>query len=345
MLTHGNLVANLQQLGAWIAQDLQDGKEVLVCPLPLYHVFALTTSLVFMKIGAHTVLVANPRDIQQLIHTMERQRFSALIGVNTLYRALLDAPEFARVDTSTLKVASAGGMAVQRVVAERWQRATGTAIVEGYGLTETSPVVMSNRLDTAQWTGAIGLPLPSTLAVILDEQGRELPMGEVGEIAVRGPQVMRGYWNRPDETAAVFTADGWLRTGDLGFMDERGYFWMTDRKKDMIVVSGFKVYPNQIEDVVALHPGVAEVAAIGVPDDKSGEAVKVVVVRQDPALTEAALIAHCRQHLTGYKVPQWVEFTAGPLPKTHLGKILRRELRQAAPAVAEFRREPQPADA
>lgn len=345
VLTHGNLVANLQQLGAWIAQDLQDGREVLVCPLPLYHVFALTSSLVFMKIGAHTVLVANPRDMHELTQAMRQQRFSALIGVNTLYRALLDAPEFATVDTSGLKVASAGGMAVQRVVAERWQRATGTAIVEGYGLTETSPVVMSNRLDTAEWSGAIGLPLPSTLAVILDDQGRELPVGEVGEIGVRGPQVMRCYWNRPDETAAVFTPEGWLRTGDLGYMDERGYFWMTDRKKDMIVVSGFKVYPNQIEDVVALHPGVAEVAAVGVPDEKSGEAVKVVVVKKDPTLSEAALIAHCRAHLTGYKVPQRVEFTPGPLPKTHLGKILRRELRQAAPKAAELSGAPQPADA
>ena len=280
VLTHGNLVANLQQLGAWIARDLVDGKEVFVCPLPLYHVYALTSSLVFMKIGAHTILITNPRDMHAFIHDLKKHRFTAIIGVNTLYRALLDAPEFADVDTRDLKMANAGGMAVQRAVAERWKQATGVPIIEATGLTETSPVVISNPLDIEEWTGTIGMPIPSTEAAILDDDGGEVAVGEVGEICVRGPQVMPGYWNRPDETAKVFTGDGWLRTGDMGFMDERGYFKITDRKKDMIVVSGFKVFPNQIEDVVAMHPGVAEVGAIGAPDEKSGEVVKIVVVRR-----------------------------------------------------------------
>ncbi|WP_114971456.1 AMP-binding protein [Rhodoferax ferrireducens] len=335
VLTHGNMVANLQQVGAWIAHDLLDGKETLVCPLPLYHVFALNSSLVFMKIGAHTILITNPRDMHAFIHDLKKYRFTAIIGVNTLYRALLDTPEFAEVDTHGLKVVCAGGMAVQRVVAERWKKATGVPIIEAYGLTETSPGAICNPLNITDWTGTIGMPFPSTQAAVLDDSDNELPIGEVGEICIRGPQVMPGYWNRPDETAKVFTRDEWLRTGDMGFMDERGYFKITDRKKDMIVVSGFKVFPNQIEDVVAMHPGVAEVAAIGVPDEKSGEVVKIVVVKSDPALTQDALIAHCRQHLTDYKVPKIVEFRTEPLPKTNLGKILRRQLREApAPAAA-----------
>lgn len=330
VLTHGNLVANVQQLSAWMGRDLVEGKEVFVCPLPLYHVYALTSCLVFLKMGAHTVLVTNPRDMKAYIHDLKRYPFTIIIGVNTLYRALLDAPEFAEVDTRALKLTSAGGMAVQRVVAERWKQRTGVVIIEGYGLTETSPVVMASPLDIAQWTGTIGLPIPSTQAAILDDDGHELAGGEVGEICIRGPQVMPRYWNRPDETDKVFTRDGWLRTGDMGFVDERGYFRITDRKKDMIVVSGFKVFPNQIEDAVALHPGVAEVAAIGVPDERSGEVVKIVVVKQDPALTEQALLEHCRQHLTGYKMPRIVEFRSEPLPKSNIGKILRRELRKAA---------------
>jgi long-chain acyl-CoA synthetase len=333
MLTHGNLVANLQQLSAWIARDLEDGRETLMCPLPLYHVYALTSMLVFMKIGACTVLVTNPRDLKSFLAELHHHHCSAIIGVNTLYRALLDAPGFDEIDWRGLKVAAAGGMAVQRIVAERWHRATDTPLIEGYGLTETSPVVISNPLDIAEWTGAIGLPLPSTDAAVLDDDGRELPRGEVGEICVRGPQVMAGYWQRPDETARTIV-DGWLRTGDMGTCDEAGWFRITDRKKDMIIVSGFKVFPNQIEDVIALHPGVAEVAAVGVPDERTGEAVKVVVVRADPSLTEQALLAHCREHLTGYKLPRIVEFSSEPLPKTNLGKILRRALRTpvAAPA-------------
>ena len=330
VLTHGNLVANVQQMTAWMARDLVEGKEVFVCPLPLYHVYALTSCLVFLKMGAHTVLVTNPRDMKAYIHDLKKHPFTIIIGVNTLYRALLDAPEFAEVDTRALKLTSAGGMAVQRVVAERWKQRTGVAIIEGYGLTETSPVVMASPLDVAQWTGTIGLPIPSTQAAILDDEDREVALGEVGEICLRGPQVMPRYWNRPDETSKVFTHDGWLRTGDMGFVDERGYFRITDRKKDMIVVSGFKVFPNQIEDAVALHPGVAEAAAIGEPDERSGEVVKIVVVKKDPALTEQALLEHCRQHLTGYKMPKVVEFRTEPLPKSNIGKVLRRELRHAA---------------
>jgi long-chain acyl-CoA synthetase len=327
VLTHGNLVANVQQMAAWMARDLVVGQEVFVCPLPLYHVYALTSSLVLLKLGAHTVLVTDPRDMHAFIHTLKKYPFTVLIGVNTLYRALLDAPEFADVDTRTLKLTSAGGMAVQRVVADRWKQRTDVPIIEGYGLTETSPVVIASPLDIEAWTGSIGLPIPSTQVAILDDSGQEVPVGEVGEICVRGPQVMPRYWNRPDETAQVFTGDGWFRTGDLGCMDERGFFRITDRKKDMIVVSGFKVYPNQIEDAVALHPGVAEVAAIGEPDERSGEVVKIIVVKADPALTEQALLDHCRQHLTGYKMPRIVEFRNEPLPKSTIGKILRRALR------------------
>lgn len=328
VLTHGNMVANVQQLGAWIAHDLRDGEETMACPLPLYHIFALTSSLVFLKIGSHTLLITNPRDLHAFIHDLKKNRFTAIIGVNTLYRALLDAPEFAQVDTSGLKVAIGGGMAMQRGVAQRWKAATGMPIIEAYGLTETSPGVMANPLNSADWTGMIGMPIPSTQAAILDESGKELPLGEVGEIAVRGPQVMSGYWNRPDETAKVFTAEGWLRTGDMGFVDERGSFKITDRKKDMIIVSGFKVFPNQVEEVVELLAGVQEVAALGIPDERSGEVVKLVVVRKDPALTEQDLLAHCRQHLTAYKVPKVIEFRNEPLPKSNLGKILRRQLRE-----------------
>ncbi len=329
VLSHGNLLANLQQLGAWIAHDLEDGKEVFVCPLPLYHVFALTSSLMFMKIGAHTILITDPRNMEAFLHDLRKYRFTAMIGVNTLYRALLETPGFGDVDLRSLKLASAGGMAVQRVVAERWAKVAGVPLIEGYGLSETSPVVISNPLGIEQWTGTIGMPIPSTEAAILDDDDTEVALGEVGEICVRGPQVMAGYWNRPDETRSAFTGDGWLRTGDMGIMDERGYFKITDRKKDMIVVSGFKVFPNQIEDVVALHAGVAEVAAIGVPDERSGEAVKIVVVRKDPALTAQAVIEHCRQRLTGYKIPKIVEFRTEPLPKSNLGKVLRRQLRDA----------------
>jgi len=335
MLTHGNLVANVQQVGAWIAHDLKDGEEVFVCPLPLYHIYALSSLLLFAKLGAHTVLVTDPRNLPAFIHDLKKYRFTTMIGVNTLYRALMDAPGFGEVDFSSLKVSSSGGMAVQRVVAERWAKATGVPLVEGYGLTETSPVAISNPTNIEAWTGTIGMPIPSTEAAILDDDGAPLPIGEVGEICIRGPQVMAGYWNRPEETANVFTADGWLRTGDMGVMDERGCFRITDRKKDMIIVSGFKVFPNQIEDVIAMHPGVLEVGAIGVADERSGEAVMVVVVRRDPALTEEALLEHCREQLTGYKLPRIIEFSEEPLPKSSIGKILRRELRRRGAAGAK----------
>jgi len=330
VLTHGNLVANLQQLSAWIARDLQDGREVVVTPLPLYHVFALTSTLAFAKIGALNVLITNPRDLPAFIRELKRVRFTAMIGVNTLYNALLNAPAFTELDVSSLKLAVAGGMAVQRTVAEKWKRVTGVPIVEAYGLTETSPAVTANALDIQDWTGTIGLPIPSTLAAVLGDDDKPLPAGEVGEICIRGPQVMKGYWNRPGETQKVFTPDGWLRTGDMGFMDERGYFRITDRKKDMIIVSGFKVFPNQIEDVVMMHPGVLEVAAIGAPDPTSGEVVKIIAVKKDATLTAEVLIEHCRTHLTGYKVPKIVEFRSEPLPKSNIGKILRRQLREPA---------------
>ena len=337
VLTHGNMVANLQQLAAWIAHDLVDGKEVLVCPLPLYHIYALTCTLVFMKIGAHNILITNPRDMPAFIHELKKNHLTAMIGVNTLYRALLDAPGFSELNLRGLKLANAGGMAVQRIVAQRWKEATGVPIVESYGLSETSPGAISNPLNIVDWTGTIGVPIPSTEACVLDENDNEVAVGDVGEICVRGPQVMAGYWKRPDETEKVFTKDRWLRTGDMGFMDDRGCFKITDRKKDMIVVSGFKVFPNQIEDVVAMHPSVEEVAAIGVPDEKSGEVVKIVVVRKDAGLTQSELIDHCRKFLTDYKLPKIVEFRTDPLPKTNLGKILRRQLREV-PAMGDLHR-------
>jgi long-chain acyl-CoA synthetase len=332
ILTHGNMVANLQQVAVWIARDLDEGVEVMIVPLPLYHIYALTCGLVYMKIGANSVLITNPRDMPAFVEELKKTRFTGIIGVNTLYYALLNTPGFNEVGARTLKIASAGGMAVQRAVAEKWKQVTGVPIIEGYGLTETAPVAISNPLNIKDWTGTIGLPIPSTEVALLDDEGTEVPQGQVAEICIRGPQVTKGYWNRPDETAKVFTADGWFRTGDMGFVNEKGYFKITDRKKDMVLVSGFNVYPNEVEDVIMTHPGVLEVAVIGAPDEKSGEVVKAVVVKRDPTLTAEALIAHCQKQLTGYKVPKIVEFRTQPLPKTNIGKILRRELRDAAPA-------------
>ncbi|QBM30168.1 AMP-binding protein [Hydrogenophaga pseudoflava] len=332
MLSHGNMVANVLQVGAWMSPNLNDGEETLILPLPLYHVFALTGALSFFSKGAQAVLIPNPRDLPAFLQVLRETRFTAIIGVNTLFRALLDAPGFARVDLRPLKLAVAGGMAVQQVVAHRWKARAGVPLVEGYGLTESAPVAIANPVTIPEWSGQIGVPLPSTEAAILDDDGAHLGMGEVGEICLRGPQVMQGYWNHPEETAKAFIADGWLRTGDMGVMDERGSIRITDRKKDMIVVSGFKVFPNEIEDVLTLHPGVQEAAAVGVRDERSGEAVKVVVVRSDPDLTEADVLAHCKQHLTGYKMPRVVAFRSEPLPKTNIGKILRRELRDVGAA-------------
>jgi long-chain acyl-CoA synthetase len=328
ILTHGNMVANLQQTSAWMSRVLQEGVETVVTALPLYHIFSLTANcLTFMKWGANNLLITNPRDIPGFIKELKRVRFTAITGVNTLFSALLNHAGIREVDAGALKVAVGGGMAVQRSVAQRWQEAMGVALVEGYGLTETSPIVCANPLDATEFSGAVGLPLPSTEVSIRDDKGEELAIGEVGEICVRGPQVMKGYWNLPEETAKTLDKDGWLHTGDMGMMDARGYVRITDRKKDLVIVSGFNVYPNEVEDVIAMHPGVLESAVIGVPDEHSGEAVKVIALRKDPTLTEKALIEHCRKSLTGYKVPKYVEFRTEPLPKTPIGKVLRRVLR------------------
>jgi long-chain acyl-CoA synthetase len=333
-LLHRNVVANVLQSEAWMQPGLKGRDEneplVVVCALPLYHIFALTVCCCLgMKAGALVVLITNPRDIGGFIAELKKHKVVMLPAVNTLYNALLAHPDFDQVDWSHLRVANGGGMAVQRAVAEKWYARTKCPIVEGYGLSETSPSATCNPTNATEYSGTIGLPLPSTEIVIRDDEGRDLPIGEAGEICIRGPQVMAGYWNRPDETAKVMYADGYFKSGDVGVMDARGQTKIVDRKKDMILVSGFNVYPNEIEDVVATHPGVLEVAAIGVPDAHSGEAVKVFVVRRDPALTEEQIIDYCREQLAGYKRPRSVEFRK-ELPKTNVGKILRRELRDKA---------------
>ena len=327
MLSHGNMVANMLQAGAWIAQNAKQGEEVIITALPLYHIFSLTANgLVFMRLGGLNWLITNPRDMPGFVKELKASRFTALTGVNTLFNGLLNTPGFAEVDFSRLHLTLGGGMAVQRAVAERWKKVTGCPLVEAYGLTETSPAACINPLDLKDYNGSIGLPIPSTDVAIWSEDNRPLPAGEVGELMVKGPQVMRGYWNRPDETAKVLGADGWLHTGDIAKMDANGYFYIVDRKKDMILVSGFNVYPNEVEDTVMQHPGVAEVAAVGVPDEHSGEVVKLFVVRKDPGLTVEALKQFCHDNLTGYKRPKFVEFRDA-LPKSNVGKILRRELR------------------
>ncbi|MGH8214280.1 MAG: long-chain-fatty-acid--CoA ligase [Rhodanobacteraceae bacterium] len=327
MLTHGNMIANTLQLAIWVGDLFIPGEEQIITALPLYHIFSLTVNALFMTyVGGENVLITNPRDIPAFIKTLKQSRWSAITGVNTLFNALLHHPEFASIDFSRVKFSLAGGMAVQRAVAERWKKTTGIPLIEGYGLTETSPVVTANPLDLKDYTGSIGMPLPSTDVVLRGDDDRDMPVGEPGELCVRGPQVMKGYWNRPEETAKVMDVDGWLRTGDIARMDEDGLFYIVDRKKDMILVSGFNVYPNEIEDVVARHPGVLEVAAIGVPDEHSGEVVKLFVVKKDPSLTEAALKQYCQDELTGYKRPKYIEFR-DELPKSNVGKILRRELR------------------
>ena len=328
MLTHRNVIANLQQASAWIAGDLRPGEETVITALPLSHIFALTANcLTFLRLGARNILIPNARDLPAFIKVLATERFSVITGVNTLFNALLNRKDFRALDFSALKVSLGGGMAVQQAVAERWQQLTGCALVEAYGLTEASPAVAINPLQLAAFNGSIGLPLPSTEVVIRDEAGRDVPLGEPGELCVRGPQVMRGYWNRPDDTAAVMTADGFLRTGDVATMDAQGFLRIVDRKKDMVIVSGYNVYPNEVEAIVALHPGVLEVAVIGVPDRNTGEALKLYIVRRDPELTPGELIAHCRQHLSAYKVPHRIEFR-DELPKTNVGKILRRALRE-----------------
>ncbi|HRY18858.1 MAG TPA: AMP-binding protein [Candidatus Competibacteraceae bacterium] len=330
MLTHGNLVANLQQASAWLRPCSKPAEETIITALPLYHIFSLMANcLTFMKLGGHNILITNPRDMPGFVKELRRIRFTAMTGVNTLFNGLLHTPGFDQLDFSAFKIALGGGMAVQRAVAENWKKVTGTPLIEAYGLTETSPAACINPLTLPAYNGSIGLPVSSTELSIRDDEDREMGTGpdQIGEICLRGPQVMRGYWQRPEETAKVMTQDGYLRTGDIGYVDERGYVRIVDRKKDMILVSGFNVYPNEIEDIVMLHPGVQEAAAVGVPDEKSGEAVKIVVVKKDPALTAQALIEHCHQHLTNYKVPRRVEFR-DELPKSNVGKILRRLLRE-----------------
>jgi long-chain acyl-CoA synthetase len=330
MLTHRNMVANMQQVGAWFGPSIKLGEEVMVTALPLYHIFALTCNcLVFMKVGGLNVLITNPRDMAGFVKEISQLRFTGITGVNTLFNGLLNTPGFDQVDFSRLRMSFGGGMAVQRAVAERWKKVTGCSLIEGYGMTESAPVATVNILG-GDYNGSIGVPAPSTELSIQDDDGKHLGIGGIGEICIRGPQVMKGYWQRPEDTSKMLSADGWLRTGDIGRMDENGFFYIVDRKKDMILVSGFNVYPNEIEDVIATHPGVLEVAAVGVPDDKSGEAVKVVIVKKDPALTADDIRAHCKTELTGYKQPRFVEFRDS-LPKTNVGKILRRELRDNAP--------------
>jgi long-chain acyl-CoA synthetase len=326
ILTHRNVIAALLQYTAWLGPAMAE-RPVMITALPLYHIFSLTVNcLVMMVVGGENVLITNPRDIPGFVKELARHKYTMITGVNTLFNALLNNPQFAKLDFSSVKAAIGGGMAVQKAVAERWKQVTGTTLLEGYGLTETAPSATANPLDLKEFSGSIGVPMPSTEIVLRDDTGKDVPLGQPGEICIRGPQVMGGYWQRPDETAKVLGKDGFLHTGDIGVMDEKGFIRIVDRKKDMILVSGFNVYPNEIEQVVAMHPGVLEVAAIGVPDEHSGEVPKVFVVKKDPGLTEADVLEHCKKELTGYKRPKYVEFRT-ELPKTNVGKILRRALR------------------
>jgi long-chain acyl-CoA synthetase len=334
-LLHRNIVANLLQARAWLKPFLDaKQREIVITPLPLYHIFSLTANcLTFMTVGGQNILIPNPRDIPGLIAEMAKYRFTAFTGVNTLFNALLNNPAFAKLDFSALRITLGGGMAVQEAVAVKWRQVTGVPLIEAYGLTETSPAATINPLNLQQYNGAIGLPIPSTEIVLRDDAGKDVALGQPGEICIRGPQVMAGYWQHADETAKVMTADGFFATGDVGIMDERGFIKIVDRKKDMILVSGFNVYPNEIEGVVAMHAGVLECAAVGVADRKSGEAVRLYVVKKDPSLTAEDLMKHCRDHLTGYKIPREILFRPD-LPKSNVGKILRRELRDEAKKAA-----------
>jgi long-chain acyl-CoA synthetase len=329
-LLHRNVVANIMQSEAWfkpVLDKLGDQPLTIVCALPLYHIFALTICAILgARFGAMNLLIPNPRDIPGLVKTLSRHRINMFPAVNTLYNALANDPDFARLDFSQLVVSNGGGMAVQKSTADKWLKITGCPVVEGYGLSETSPAATCTRLDVKDFSGTIGLPLPSTDIVLRDDMGSDVPTGQPGEICIRGPQVMAGYWNRPDETARVMTPDGYFKSGDIGVMDERGYFRIVDRKKDMILVSGFNVYPNEIEQVVSLHPGVLECAAVGVADEKSGEAVKLFIVKADASLSEDDVARYCRENFTAYKRPKYIEFR-DELPKSNVGKILRRELR------------------
>jgi len=330
MLLHRNILANIEQAAAWLIPGLGDERAVIITALPLYHIFSLTVNCLLMtKVGGENILITNPRDIPGFVKELAKHRYNVITGVNTLFNALLNNEDFRKLDFSHLRICVGGGMAVQKAVAERWKQVTGRTLLEGYGLTETSPCATMNPLDLAEYNGSIGLPLPSTEITLRDDNDRDVPLGQPGEICIRGPQVMAGYWQRPEETAKVIGPDGFLHTGDVGIMDEKGFVRIVDRKKDMILVSGFNVYPNEIEQVVAMHPGVLEVAAIGVPDPHSGEVPKLFVVKKDPNLTAEEILEFCREQLTGYKRPKYVEFRK-ELPKTNVGKILRRALREEA---------------
>ena len=327
MLLHRNVIAALLQYKAWLQPAMDGERPVIITALPLYHIFSLTVNcLNMMVVGGENILITNPRDIPGFVKELGKSKFTMISGVNTLFNALLNNPDFAKLDFSHLRFALGGGMAVQKMVADRWKQVTGTTLIEGYGLTETAPAATANPLNLGEYSGSIGVPMPSTDIEIRDDADRPLPVGETGEICIRGPQVMAGYWQRPDETAKVLGPDGFLHTGDIGVMDAKGFIRIVDRKKDMIIVSGFKVFPNEIEQVVAMHPGVLECAVVGVPDPHSGEVPKVYVVKKDPQLTEQDILEHCRRELTGYKRPKYVEFRT-ELPKTNVGKILRRALR------------------
>jgi long-chain acyl-CoA synthetase len=327
MLLHRNILANVEQASGNINSALGSELPVIITALPLYHIFSLTVNcLIMAKLGGLNILITNPRDIPGFVKELAKHRYNMITGVNTLFNAFLHNPDFAKLDFSYMKLSVGGGMAVQKAVADKWKEVTGKTLLEGYGLTETSPVATMNPHDLKEYSGSIGIPVPSTEIALRDDNKQDVPLGQPGEICIRGPQVMKGYWQRPEETAQVLGPDGFLYTGDVGVMDDKGFVRIVDRKKDMILVSGFNVYPNEIEQVVAMMPGVLEVAAIGVPDEKSGEVPKVFIVKKDPALTEAQVLAHCREQLTGYKQPKHVEFRA-ELPKTNVGKILRRALR------------------
>src|SRR5690349_602687 len=328
MLLHRNILANIHQSEAWLVPSLKGDTAVIITALPLYHIFSLTVNcLLMLKVGGCNILITNPRDIPGFIKELAKHKYNIITGVNTLFNALMNNPDFAKLDFSNLRSTVGGGMAVQKAVAERWKQMTGKPLQEGYGLTETSPSATMNPPYIESYNGSIGLPLPSTEVAIRDENKKDVALGQPGEIAIRGPQVMKGYWQRPEETAKVIGPDGFLYTGDVGVMDDKGFVTIVDRKKDMILVSGFNVYPNEIEQVVAMHPGVLECAAIGVPDEHSGEVPKLFIVKKDPNLTEQDVLEHCRKELTGYKRPKYVEFRA-ELPKTNVGKILRRALRE-----------------
>jgi len=328
MLLHRNIIAALLQYQAWLTPAIGDQRAIIITALPLYHIFSLTVNcLVMMVVGGENVLITNPRDIPGFVKELAKHKYTIITGVNTLFNALLNHPDFGKLDFSSVRLAVGGGMAVQKAVAERWRQVTGTPLIEGYGLTETSPSATANPMSNGEFTGSIGVPMPSTEVVLRDDQDHDVPHGQPGEICIRGPQVMAGYWQRPDETAKVIGKDGFLHTGDIGIMDDKGFIRIVDRKKDMILVSGFNVYPNEIEQVLAMHPGVLECAAIGVPDEHSGEVPKVFVVKKDPQLTEQDVLEHLRKELTGYKRPKYVEFRT-ELPKTNVGKILRRALRE-----------------